>query len=173
VLEHPHIDFDGDGRGDSYDTVETPGVGQEYVHHDHDGHIDAIAWDLNHDGLMDKMMTDDNHDGSLDTYHRDVDGDGIMDDSGPAYADHNDPVRHPYIDFDGDGRGDRYYSTADGRTDVYDHVDGHGHIDAKALDHNGDGLIDEMYVDSDHDGRFDTVLEDRTGDGIMDTARRL
>jgi hypothetical protein len=173
MLEHPYIDFDGDGHGDSYDTVATPG-GQEYVHHDHHGHIDAIAYDHNGDGLMDTLKTDDNHDGSLDNEHRDTNGDGIMDDSGPIVIDYNDPVAgHPYIDFDGDGHGDRYYSTADGRTDMYDHVDGHGHVDARALDHTGEGLIDEMYVDRDHDGAFDTLLEDRNGDGIMDTARRI
>jgi hypothetical protein len=74
----------------------------------------------------------------------------------------------PWIDFDGDGHGDSYYTTTDGRAQMYVHTDGHGHIDAKAIDRNDDGRIDEMYVDDNHDGRFDRLLVDTNGDGIMD-----
>ncbi len=168
MLEHPYIDFDGDGHGDRYDTVATPEGQQEFMHHDSHGHADAIAWDYNHDGRIDAMMVDDNHDGGLDRFLSDDTGDGIMDSSEPTHVDHG-LDRHPYIDFNGDGHGDRYYSTTDGRIDGYTHVDGHGHEDAKALDLDHDGLIDEMYVDGDHNGVWDTVLTDKNGDGIMDS----
>jgi heat shock protein beta len=172
MLEHPYIDFDGDGHGDSYDTFSSPSGTQTFEHHDHHGHTDAVAWDYNRDGLVDAMMTDDNHDGALDQFHRDTNGDGIMDEAEPTNLDHGSS-RHPYIDFNGDGKGDNYYQTTDGYADYYTHVDGHGHVDAKAVDGNEDGLIDELYVDRDHDGVLDHVLYDTTGDGIMDTSQKL
>jgi hypothetical protein len=94
-----------------------------------------------------------------------------MDTSEPVDSGHG-VQHHPYIDFNGDGHGDRYYSTNEGGTDLYYHVDGHGHIDAQAVDENRDGLMDELYLDSDHDGRFDRFLVDTNGDGIMDHRAR-
>jgi hypothetical protein len=172
MLEHPYIDFDGDGHGDSYDTVASHDGSQEFDHHDKYGHVDAAAFDYNRDGLIDQMVTDSDHNGALDTQYNDRNGDGIMDDSVSIGNNHPDHT-HPYIDFNGDGHGDRYYSTSDQYGASYTHVDGHGHIDAKAWDRDHDGLIDEMAVDRDHDGYLDTFLQDTTGDGIMDTARRI
>jgi hypothetical protein len=170
MTDQPWIDFDGDGHGDTYHAVAYPEGLHEYEHFDHHGHIDAIAWDFDHDGRMESLAVDDNHDGHLDRLLHDDNGDGIMDSSQPF--DQVGDVRHPYIDFNGDGRGDHYYTTTDGRAQAYVHTDGHGHIDAKAVDRNDDGLIDEMYVDDNHDGRFDRLLVDTNGDGIMDRSGR-
>jgi hypothetical protein len=81
---HPYIDFDGDGHGDNYDTAVQPDGTYEYVHNDHHGHMDAIAYDRNHDGLIGDMIVDSNHDGKLDTEFVDDNGDGIMDRHYPA-----------------------------------------------------------------------------------------
>jgi len=170
MSEHIYIDFDGDGHGDRYDSVDT-GHSNEYIHHDRYGHVDAIAWDHNRDGLIDVLMTDDDHDGGLDTFQRDTNHDGYMDTSEELHNEHG-VTHHPYIDFNGDGHGDKYYSTTDGRVDIYYHTDGHGHVDAKAYDVDRNGLMDQLYVDSDHDGRFDKGYVDDNGDGIMDRVIR-
>ena len=168
MSEHPYIDFDGDGHGDAYDTVQDTHGHDAFVHHDAHGHIDAIAYDDNHDGLIDSLLVDHNHDGTMDTLLTDTNHDGIMDTS-QAYGHGGQALEHPYIDFNGDGHGDRYYSTDIAGTDNYYHVDGHGHVDTEAIDRNHNGLIDEMYVDENHNGVFDTDLKDTNGDGIMDT----
>lgn len=167
-MEHPYIDFDGDGHGDSYDTYDD-GHSLEHVHHDWHGRVDAIAIDNNRDGIMEAMVVDSNHDGVLDTVLTDETGDGYMD------SEHHLPVSHyatenPYVDFDGDGHGDNYYTATDnegGRQ--YLHTDGYGHVDAVADDHDHNGLMDQMTVDENHDGQVDHVLRDQTGDGYMDT----
>jgi hypothetical protein len=169
MVDHPYIDFDGDGHGDRYDTVVGDHGAQQFIHHDQYGHVDAIAWDHNRDGLIDVLMTDDDHDGRLDTYQTDTNGDGYMDTSNPTHGE-GGLQHHPYIDFDGDGHGDKYYSTTDGGTDRYYHVDGHGQIDAEALDFDRNGLMDRLFVDSNHDGNFDRAYVDTNGDGIMDRA---
>ena len=79
-------------------------------------------------------------------------------------------LEHPYIDFNGDGHGDRYYAENGGKSNTYYHVDGHGHVDAEAIDVNRDGRIDQMFVDHNHNGVWDTELTDTDGDGIMDTS---
>jgi hypothetical protein len=164
---HPYIDFDGDGHGDNYDTSVQPDGAYEYVHNDHHGHMDAVAYDRDRDGLIDDMKVDDNHDGTFDRVLGDEEGhDGIMDRSEPIHVEpgHN----HPYIDFNGDGHGDKYYTATDNYGQHFAHTDGHGHIDYEALDENRDGLIDRMWSDSNHDGRLDTEFVDDNGDGIMD-----
>jgi hypothetical protein len=167
MIEHPYIDFDGDGHGDHYDTLTNSSGEYEFVHHDSHGHVDAVAYDVNHDGRIDSMDVDRNHDGVMDHHLTDTNGDGIMDSSQPISNSHLS-VLHPYIDFNGDGHGDRYYTDIEQGEQVFYHTDGHGHVDAKAFDFNHDGRIDEMLVDEDHDGHIDTELRDTNGDGIMD-----
>jgi hypothetical protein len=173
-LEHPWIDFDGDGHADNYDTVADDHGHYAFVHHDSHGHVDAIAYDNNHDGKIDEMIVDHDHDGTMDTHLTDTNHDGYMDHSSPYGTDTHQPVEHPHIDFDGDGHNDSYYSFNDGygNTDFV-HSDGHGHVDAIAQDSNHDGLIDREYVDHNHDGRLDHVLTDTNGDGYMDTNNKL
>jgi hypothetical protein len=77
---HPYIDFNGDGHGDTY-TTSTDNYGQHFVHTDGHGHVDYKALDTNRDGLIDKMWADTNHDGTLDREYVDTTGDGIMDKS--------------------------------------------------------------------------------------------
>src|SRR6266498_4043803 len=169
MLEHPNIDFDGDGHFDNYDTVADNHGHYAFVHHDTHGHVDAIAYDNNHDGLIDEMLVDHNHDGTMDTHLTDTNHDGYMDHSSPYGTGGGQPVEHPYIDFDGDGHGDSYTSFNDGYgTENFLHTDGHGHVDAIAQDGNHDGLIDREYVDQDHDGRIDHLLTDNNHDGYMD-----
>jgi hypothetical protein len=166
MLEHPYIDFDGDGHGDNYDTVAHPDGTYDFVHHN-GGHIDAIAHDTNRDGLIDYMEVDHDHDGTFDAVLGDEEGhDGIMDRSEPIHAEsgHN----HPYVDFDGDGHGDRYTTATDNYGQHFVHTDSHGHVDYKALDTDKNGLIDKMWADTDHDGKLDREYVDVTGDGIMD-----
>jgi hypothetical protein len=173
-MEHPFIDFQGDGYGDPYDTAHVEGGQNEYYHQGQHHVIDAVAIDYDRDGYIDKMHTDSNDDGTLDTLQEDTDGDGYMDDSEKYY--HGEPVHlnHPYIDFDGDGHGDHYstYGTADG-SQVFNHTDHSGHVDAMAIDYDNDGLIDKMVVDSDGDGDLDKILVDTNGDGIMDSSEPL
>jgi hypothetical protein len=168
MIEHPYIDFDGDGHGDSYDTVVDNEGHYNFLHHDAHGHIDAVAYDNNHDGRIESMVIDANHDGTIDHVLDDTNGDGYMDKSseiGNGYK----PLEHPYIDFDGDGHGDSYRTFVDASgTQNFVHTDGHGHVDAIAMDRNHDGKIDAMYVDEDHDYRIDHLLTDTNGDGIMD-----
>jgi hypothetical protein len=169
MLEHPWIDFDGDGHGDRYDTYINHDGGQQFEYHDGHGHTVAIAYDNNHDGLIDSMSVDDNHDGGIDRDLTDTNGDGIMDRSEATHAPNHGVQNHPYIDFNGDGHGDRYNSYTYGEHgDVYTHSDGHGHVDAKAVDWDGDGLINYLYVDQDHNGTLEHALVDTNGDGIMD-----
>ena len=78
-LEHPYIDFDGDGHGDKYHTEAYPGGAQLFEHTDHYGHVDAVAYDFNHDGRIDEMVVDEDHDGVMDHVLVDTNGDGIMD----------------------------------------------------------------------------------------------
>jgi hypothetical protein len=171
--EHPYIDFDGDGHGDQYDTAVYPDGTHAFLHHDHYGHIDAIAYDYNHDGRIDTMVVDSNHDGTFDHVLTDTNGDGVMDTNSP-YGGAHVPLEHPYIDFDGDGHGDHYRTVAyPGGTQAFVHTDHHGHVDAIAYDYNHDGRIDAMLVDSDHDGTFDRLLSDSNGDGIMDRSTVL
>ncbi|GEM_PF-3757368 len=164
---HPYIDFNGDGHGDAYDSTTIDGY-DEYVHHDTHGHIDAVAHDYNHDGRIDEMYVDSDHDGVLDTDLRDTNGDGIMDTSDKIPGGHP-TLEHPYVDFNGDGHGDKYTTTAfpDG-SQWFVHTDGHGHVDAEAVDYNHDGRVDEMWVDENHDGVMDHRLYDTNGDGILD-----
>jgi hypothetical protein len=170
MIEHPYIDFDGDGHGDQYDTAVDDNGHYVFVHHDHYGHVDALAYDNNHDGRIDSMVVDANHDGSMDHVLDDTNGDGIMDTSSPTGAGYV-PLQHPYIDFNGDGYGDHYNTFIDNSGGQnYVHTDGYGHVDAVAFDGNHDGLIDRMYVDQDHDGHLDHKLTDTNGDGIMDSS---
>jgi hypothetical protein len=169
MIEHPYIDFDGDGHGDSYDTAADDHGHYAFLHHDAHGHVDAIAIDNNHDGLIDSMLVDNDHDGKMDHELVDDNHDGIMDSSTPISEGH-DSLLHPYIDFDGDGHGDHYRTFSEGGSQYFAHTDGHGHVDAIAIDNNHDGLIDSMEVDQDHDGRLDHLLTDVNGDGIMDTS---
>lgn len=81
-IEHPAIDFDGDGDADPYLTA-THGFAQSFHHTDGSGHVDAVALDFNLDGLIDAMQVDDDHDGVLDHVLTDTDGDGIMDTTSP------------------------------------------------------------------------------------------
>lgn len=164
-IDHPFIDFDGDGHGDAYQTLVLDDHRTEFVHFDSHNHVDAIAYDDNHDGRIDQMSVDDNHDGRLDRNLYDGNGDGIMDHSEHISA---GALRHPNIDFDGDGHRDPYVTFADDGDQIFLHLDGHGHIDREAADLNGDGLIDHLFVDDNHDGRVDRQLDDLNGDGIMD-----
>ena len=81
MIEHPYIDFDGDGHADNYDTAADSDGHYMFLHHDVHGHVDAIASDQNHDGLIDRMYVDLDHDGHLDHLLSDTNGDGIMDQS--------------------------------------------------------------------------------------------
>jgi hypothetical protein len=172
MIDHPYIDFDGDGHGDSYDTVEYPNGIQVFVHHE-GSHIDAIAFDKNHDGLVDEMMVDDDGDGDMDRKLWDANHDGYMDGEKDLPPD-NDAHHHPYIDFDGDGHGDSYYTTdLPGPSQLFVQPDGYGHIETVALDHNHNGYIDEMHTDEDHDAAMDHVLWDNNNDGVMDTKAPL
>ncbi len=168
MIEHPYIDFDGDGHADNYDTAADSDGHYMFLHHDVHGHVDAIAYDNNHDGLIDSMVIDSNHDGTVDQVLDDTNHDGVMDTSSPVGGGYV-PLEHPYIDFNGDGHGDSYTTYVDASgTQEFVHTDGHGHVDAIASDQNHDGLIDRMYVDLDHDGHLDHLLSDTNGDGIMD-----
>lgn len=165
MIDHPAIDFDGDGTFDAYDTVRDDGA-QLFFHHDGDGHLDAIARDGDHDGLVDMLVTDTDGDGSLENLQTDTDGDGYMDTSQVITG---APHLHPSVDFDGDGSGDPYYTaTLGGDGQMYVHPDGLGHVDALGYDLTGDGLLDFLLVDKDGDARFDHQLMDTDGDGYMD-----
>lgn len=172
MIEHPYIDFDGDGHGDSYDTVVDPLGHHAYLHHDEHGWVDAIAFDSNGDGVVESMTVDQNHDGTLDHVLDDTNGDGIMDTSSPAGG-FPQPIQYPWIDFDGDGAGDPYLASSHGFAQSYYHTDGYGHVDAIAVDLDVDGLIDAMLVDADHEGHLDHQLVDTDGDGIMDSSHPL
>jgi hypothetical protein len=172
MIDHPYIDFTGDGHSDAYTTAVEPSGAHAFYHYDCHGHIDAIAYDFNHDGRIDAMDVDSNHNGTLDRHLEDVNGDGIMDTSSSTGGPYLAPL-HPHIDFNGDGRADSYRTETENGTQAYVHDDGHGHVTATAFDFNHDGLIDEMFVDDNHDGIFDRVLTDTNGDGIMDTSQSL
>lgn len=73
------IDFDGDGTGDEYDTIEMDDGSTQYVHYDEDGEVDAVAIDEDGDGIIDSMAVDSDGDGTLDTMLSDDTGDGFMD----------------------------------------------------------------------------------------------
>jgi hypothetical protein len=168
MTDHVYIDFDGDGHGDSYDTVVDDQGHYNYLHHDAHGHIDAIAYDNNHDGLIDSMVVDTNHDGTIDHVLDDTNHDGRMDTSSPIGSGYV-PLEHANVDFNGDGHYDSYRTFVDASgTQNFVHTDGHGHVDAVAFDRNHDGLMDSMYVDQDHNGTLDHLLTDTNRDGIMD-----
>jgi hypothetical protein len=172
--EHPYIDFDGDGHGDHYDTATYPDGTHEFIHHDHYGHIDAVAYDYNSDGRIDAMVVDQDHNGTFDHVLTDTNGDGVMDTDSPLGGNSHVPLEHPYIDFDGDGHGDHYRTEAfPSGAQEFVHTDHHGHVDAIAYDYNHDGRIDAMVVDQNHDGTMDHLLADTNGDGIMDTSSAL
>jgi hypothetical protein len=170
MLEHPYIDFDGDGHGDDYDSASDNHGHYVFLHHDAYGRVDALAYDNDHDGLIESMVVDANHDGTMDHVLDDTNGDGIMDTANPVGGGYV-PLEHPYIDFDGDGHGDPYRTFVDASgTQNFVHTDGYGHVDAVAMDADHDGLIDKMYIDGDHDGHIDHLLYDTNHDGIMDLA---
>ncbi len=80
-VEHPRIDFNGDGHFDSYDSYNDGQGHENFVHHDAQGRVDAVARDNNHDGKIDQEWVDEDHDGRLDTMWTDTNGDGWMDKS--------------------------------------------------------------------------------------------
>jgi len=169
MSEHPWIDFNGDGQGDRYETAIDNHGHYGFLHHDAHGHIDAIAYDNNGDGLIDSMAVDENHDGTIDTMLSDTNHDGYMDHRSPYGTDTETPVEHPYVDFNGDGRGDSYDSYNDGQGhENFVHHDRYGRVDAVAQDGNHDGRVDRMWADENHDGGLDHLLTDSTGDGVMD-----
>jgi hypothetical protein len=169
MLEHPYIDFDGDGHPDSYDTVADSHGHYAFLHEDGHGHIDAIAYDHNGDGLIDDMVVDKNHDGTMDHVLHDSNHDGYMDTESPYGTGPHGALQHPHIDFNGDGHNDQYQTFQDGYgNQLYTHTDAQHHVDYIAVDHNHDGRIDEMYADEDHDGHLDHRLYDTNGDGYMD-----
>ncbi len=168
MIDHPPIDFDGDGTNDAYETVQQSDGEQIFVHYAGD-HITDFATDDDHDGLVDKLISDTNGNGELDTLYTDDDGDGYMD-TELALPGTGNPHAHPFLDFDGDGQGDAYHvAGVPGGGNLFAHSDGLGHVDALALDENDDALIDVMFVDKDSDAHFDHLLIDLNGDGIMDT----
>ena len=168
MSEHPWIDFDGDGHGDSYDTAQDDHGHYAFIHHDAHGHVDRIAYDNNGDGKIDEMLADENHDGTMDTLLSDTNHDGYMDHT-QSYGYGHESLEHPKIDFNGDGHYDSYESYNDGYGNTnFIHTDGHGHVDAIAQDDDHNRLIDREYVDENHDGRLDHLLSDGNGDGIMD-----
>ncbi len=176
MSDHPYIDFDGDGHGDSYDAVHEPSGGYAFIHHDSHGNVDAIAYDDDSDGRINWMETDEDHNGVLDHYLADDNGDGIMDEKHELHG-VNSHVEHPRIDVDGDGHADQVYATSyasDGTPDnVFFHTDGHGHVDAVLFDGDSNGRIDYMETDQNHNGTLDHYLVDDNGDGIMDEKHPL
>lgn len=147
--DHPYIDFDGDGHGDTYTTSDLPDGGHAFSHHDAHGNIDAIAYDHDHDGLVDTLDVDNDHDGVLDHHLTDTTGDGWMDTKVP--------IEHPEPEADPDRM--VIVHTADGG-DAYVHGDGHGHADTIGWDFEGDGRLDAIDVDSNHDGILDQRFVD-------------
>jgi hypothetical protein len=119
------------------------------------------------------MLVDDDGDGDFDRALGDTDRDGIMDTSEHAIGADLEHKTRPYIDFDGDGHGDRYQSFSSGYIQQFAHVDGYDRIDAVAADLDHDGRIDEMTVDEDHNGVVDHRLSDTDHDGWMNTRAAL
>jgi hypothetical protein len=144
---------------------------------DHDGRLDAIGLDLDGDGLRDDALAD-------------LDGDGMAD---HAVLDlNNDGSPEAYFTDDGfgtwavavDGGGQLRWFGLDGSEHTGGPLvdfDGHGPVDDRLFDTDGDGLADRVlstegngvttgYVDTDGDGRWDIRLTDADGDSRADGA---
>lgn len=151
----PDLDLDGDGRFES--------IGLDF---DHDGLRDDALADLDGDGLVDHAVLDLDNDGTPEAYFTD-DGSGTwavaVDRNGQLRWFGLDGVEHtggPMVDFDG-----------------------HGRLDARLVDTDGNGLADRVlhtdetgvtgYVDTDGDGKWNVRLTDTDGDGLADGANAL
>lgn len=146
---------------------------------DGDGRLDAIALDLDGDGMRDDALTDFDGDGMADHAVLDVDNDGtpesyFTDDGSGTWAvavDRGGHVR--WFGLDG--------AEHDGGPLV--DFDGHGQLDDRLIDIDGDGTADRVlcagdegvtaYVDTDGDGHWDVRLRDADGDGAADGASSL
>ena len=151
----PDLDLDGDGRLDAIS-----------LDFDGDGLRDDALADFDGDGLADHAVLDLNNDGAPETSFTD-DGTGTwavaVDRGGQLRWFGLDGVEHhggPLVDFDG-----------------------HGRLDDRLLDTDGDGLADRVlcagengamaYVDTDGDGRWNVRVTDTNGDGLADGAGSL
>lgn len=151
----PDLDLDGDGRFES--------IGLDF---DHDGLRDDALADLDGDGLVDHAVLDLDNDGTPEAYFTD-DGSGTwavaVDRNGQLRWFGLDGIEHtggPMVDFDG-----------------------HGRLDARLVDTDGNGLADRVlrtdetgvtgYVDTDGDGKGNVRLTDTDGDGLADGANAL
>lgn len=146
---------------------------------DGDGRFEAIGVDLDGDGMRDDALVDFDGDGIADHAVLDLDNDGI-----------------PESDFIDDGSGTWSVAVAGGvglrwfSLDGVEHTggplvdfDGHGRLDDRLFDTDGDGLADRVvcageegvtgYVDTDGDGRWDVRLTDLNGDGTADGASTI
>lgn len=151
----PELDLDGDGRLDA--------VSLDF---DGDGLRDDALADFDGDGLADHAVLDLNNDGTPEAFFTD-DGTGTwavaVDRGGQLRWFGLDGVEHtggPLVDFDG-----------------------HGRLDDRLLDTDGDGTADRVlcagengvtgYVDTDGDGHWNVRLSDTNGDGLADGASSL
>lgn len=163
-----------------------------------DGLLESVDMDTNGDGVLDMHATDTNGDGWMDThgaYSDASDARAPEENPDPNVAAH--PGEHtghhvgheehsshlgtdpdvsasatndrPWIDFDGDGRGDQYETIHTAHGNAFVHDDGTGHADAVAYDFNRDGILDAADIASHGDGVIDTHVIDTNGDGWMDT----
>jgi hypothetical protein len=146
------------------DGTAAMGNGQPDLDLDGDGHLDAIGMDFDGDGMRDDALAD-------------FDGDGVAD--------------HAVLDLDNDGAAESYF-TDDGTgtwavavdrvgqlrwfgLDGAEHTggplvdfDGHGGLDGRLFDTDGDGVADRVlcagengmtgYVDTDGDGHWNVRL---------------
>ena len=146
---------------------------------DGDGRFDAIGLDVDGDGLLDDALTDLDGDGLADHAVLDVDNDDtpesfFTDDGSGTWAvavDRGGQIR--WFGLDG------VEHTGAALVDF----DGHGPVDDRLIDGDGDGLADRVlcagaegmtgYVDTDGDGHWDVRLTDTDGDGAADDASNV
>lgn len=161
------------GAGDGAATIWS---GQPDVDVNGDGVLDGVRMDFDGDGVFDDALADLDGDGLADHAALDLDDDGTLE---SLYTDDGsgtwalmpgltggrlrwfdlDGIEHAAgepVDFDGDGRADRFLDTnRDGLADRVLIAGDGGGFGAGYVDTNADGTWDVKLIDTDRDGAAD------------------
>ncbi|VAZ87162.1 hypothetical protein LAUMK35_00126 [Mycobacterium pseudokansasii] len=146
---------------------------------DGDGRFDAIGLDVDGDGMPDDALADFDGDGRADHAVLDVDNDGTPE---SYFTDDGSGTWAVAVDRGGQFRWFGLDGAEYSGGPLVD-FDGHGQLDDRLIDTDGDGTADRVlcagdqgvtaYVDTDGDGHWDVRLRDADGDGAADGASSL